>query len=102
MIVPTQRVFKDVETGQDFRLYTDDTQSKYQLITEGGNKPTDYAKGTQVNGFYICAHTGVTIKINGSKEVSLPRGTFYNIKEDEVITHKKFIGFKKFTKVKEL
>lgn len=48
----------------------------------------------------ICAHTGVTIKLNNKKTIKLDMGEFYNMKEGEVITHKKYIGFDKFIKVK--
>jgi len=103
---PTQRIFKDVETGKSFRLYSDETQSKYDLISESVEdhqnrsfelKSDNYAKSPE--RFYICAHSGVTVKVNGSKEVFLSQGTFYNIKEGEEITHKKYVGFDKFTKV---
>ena len=93
----TQRTFKDVETGYNFRLYTSQDASKYHLIAEGQHDKM--ADGCEVNGFYISSHTGVTIKINNSKLVKLNTGQFYNLKEDEKITHKKFVGFSKFTKI---
>ena len=96
-LTKTQRTFKDVENNEVFALYMDNENHEYSLISEGSKK---YAKGTEVNGFYICAHTGASIKINNSKIISLPMGTFYNLKENEVITHKKYTGFTKFTKVK--
>ena len=93
----TQRTFKDIEDNENFNLYIDNEKHNYALISEGSEK---YANGTSVNGFYICAHTSVDIKINNSKVINLPTGYFYNIKEGERITHKKFCGFKKFTKEK--
>ncbi|MES2395872.1 MAG: hypothetical protein V4549_07710 [Bacteroidota bacterium] len=95
----TNRSFTDVETGHKFDLYKDETDS-YHLIFPKSKNQYDPAEGTQVNGFYICAHTGVTIKINNTKIVKLEMGQFYNMKAGEKITHKKFIGFTKFTKEK--
>lgn len=95
-MVRTKRSFKDVEDKEVFVLYTE-TNGDYALISDGSEK---YAKGTQVNGFYICAHCGVSIKINNTKIVKLSQGEFYNLKEEEKITHKKFLGFKNFTKEK--
>lgn len=92
----TRRSFKDVEDKEIFVLYTEEN-GRYRLISDGSEK---FAKGTEVNGFYICAHCGVTIKINNSKIIKLDQGEFYNLKENEIITHKKYIGFKKFTKIK--
>jgi hypothetical protein len=92
----TNRKFTDIEENEVFVLYKEKNDN-YRLISDGSEK---YAKGTEVNGFYICAHCGVTIKINGKKQITLSMGTFYNLKEDEKITHKKYTGFDKFTKVK--
>lgn len=98
---PTQRTFTDVETSQKFRLYTNSDNNKYSLISDPTDKPQDLAGGSEVNGFYICSHAGVTIKINSSKVIELNQGTFYNLKDGEVITHKKFTGFKRFTRVND-
>jgi hypothetical protein len=95
-MVRTKRSFIDIEDKEVFVLYQESNDS-FRLISDGSEK---YAKGTEVNGFYICAHCGVTIKINNKKQITLPMGTFYNLKENEVITHKKYTGFDKFTKVK--
>lgn len=92
----TNRSFNDVESGEKFILYKE-ANDNFRLISDGSEK---HAKGTEVNGFYICAHCGVTLKIDNKKQIHLPMGTFYNLKEDEKITHKKYIGFEKFTKVK--
>jgi hypothetical protein len=95
-MTPTNRTFKNVETNDVFRLFTSNDDSIYHLIHDGDE---NNAPGTRVNGFYISAHCAVDIKLNGSKIVHLPQGTFYNLKEGEAITHKKYPGFKKFTKV---
>lgn len=94
---PTQRTYTDAETGLNCRLYTSNDASKYHLIYEG--QPDIIADGCEVNGFYIAAHTPETIKINGSKQVKLNTGEFYNLKENEKVTHRKFCGFSKFTKI---
>lgn len=90
----TNRIFTDTESKEIFVLYTN-SNGNYHLISDGSDK---HAKGTEVNGFYICAHCGVTIKINNAKIVKLNQGEFYNFKENELVTHKKYIGFKRFTK----
>ena len=93
----TLRKFNDVETGYICRLYTSNDTSKYHLIYEGQSHII--ADGCEVNGFYISAHSSVTIKINGKKQINLSPNEFYHLKEGEVITHKKYAGFKKFTKI---
>jgi len=97
MTTPTQRTYTDVETGYNCRLHTSNDASKFHLIYEGqGEKIAD---GSEVNGFYISAHTGAEIKLNTGKKIFVDRGNFYNLKEGEKVTHRKFIGFKKFTKI---
>ena len=93
---PTQRIFENVETGESFRLYTSCDASKYHLISEGNKKRSD---GTEVNGFYLAPFTGASIKLNNGKVVNIGTGQFYHLKENEKVTHRKFTGFKKFTKV---
>lgn len=93
----TQRTYTDAETGYNCRLYTSQDASKYHLIYEG--QPDKIADGSKVNGFYICAHTDTTIRTNLKKKIYLNRGTFYHLKEGEQVTHRKFIGFKKFIKI---
>ena len=93
----TNRTFTDVETGYKCRLYTSQDASKYHLIYEGqSNFITD---GSECNGFYICAHTPVTVKTSLKQIVKLNTGEFYHFKQDEQITHKKYAGFTKFTKL---
>lgn len=95
----TARTYTDTETGFICRLYTSNDSSKFHLIYEGNraeNAPTD---GTEVNGFYIAAHTGATIKLNTGKKIFVDSGNFYHLKGGEQATHRKFVGFKTFTKI---
>ncbi len=92
----TQRTYTDTETGNVCRLYTSLDGSKYHLIYEG--QPAQIADGTEVNGFYIAAHTGATIRLNNKKEILVNSGQFYHLKEGEKVTHRKFTGFEKFYK----
>lgn len=94
---PTQRTFTDIETNYKCRLYTSADASKYHLIYEG--QPEKIADGSEVNGFYICAHSPVTIKTNKGKQIKLAINSFYHLKEGEKITHKKYVGFSRFTKI---
>ena len=93
----TQRTYTDVETGYNTRLYTSLDGSKFHLIYEGQHDKI--ADGSEVNGFYISAHTGTDIKLNTGKKIFVNMGQFYHLKEGEKVTHRKFAGFLKFTKV---
>lgn len=93
---PSKRKYTDVETGEEFILYVGETTHGFKLISHGSKR---YAAGTEVNGFYLCAFTPCTIKLNTGIKIYLPMGTFYNLKDKESIISRKFIGFNKFTKV---
>lgn len=99
MLHKTNRIYTDVETGLKWTLFQDSDTHNFKLCSEytEGDKP---AYMSEVNGFYISAHTPVTIKINNTKVIDLSTSQFYNLKEGEIITHKKFAGFKKFTREK--
>jgi hypothetical protein len=94
----TSRTFEDVENGHICRLYTSKDRSVYHLIYEGQDEII--ADGSEVNGFYLLAHTGGVIRLNNKKEVELQAGQFYNLKESEKATHIKYVGFTRFTKLK--
>ena len=70
---------------------------KHHLIYEGQHEKI--ADGCEVNGFYISAHTGAEIKLNTGKKIFVDRLEFYNCKEGEKVTHRKFIGFSRFSKL---
>lgn len=93
---PSKRKYTDVETGEEFVLYVGETTHEFKLISQGSK---EYAAGTEVNGFYICSFTACTIKLNTGRKIYLPMGTFYNLKEEESVISRKFIGFNKFVKV---
>ena len=102
MLQPTNRTFRDTETGEEFTLYMHSETHEYALIKDEKSKglnPEECCLGTRINGWYLSAHSGVTIKINNKKIVKIAMGEFYNLKEDEIITHKKYNGFKRFSKV---
>jgi hypothetical protein len=92
----TERSFSNVETGEVFALYMDSNTHQYKLISEGSEK---HAKGTEVNGFYLAAHTGATIRLNTKKEIFVNTSQFYNYEEGEQATHRKFVGYNTFTKI---
>jgi len=94
----TQRTYTNVETGFNCRLYTSLDGSKFHLIYED-NEPPAPVEGTEVDRFYLAAHSGATIKLNTGKKLEVSRGEFYNLKEGEQVTHRKFTGFSKFKKV---
>jgi hypothetical protein len=95
---PTQRTYTNVETKYKCRIYTSLDGSKFHLIYED-NDSNAPSKGSEVNGYYIAPHTGATIKLNTGKQIFVNSGEFYNYKEGENATHRKFIGFTKFTKL---
>lgn len=94
---PSKRIYTNVETGNRYRLYTSNDASKYHLLAEG--QLEKIADGSEVNGFYIAAHIGAHIKLNTGKTIFVNSGEFYNLKEGEQVTHRKFVGFSKFTKL---
>ena len=101
-LIKTNRTFTDIETNKIFSLYQDSDTKNFKLIYDNSDvqKSNDLANGTTVNGWYLSAHTGVTIKLNNKKEVVIPSGYFYNFKENEKATHKKYTGLqKRFTKI---
>lgn len=95
----TQRSYRDIETNLKFDLYVHPDTHNFRLILDENENNNICAKGTEINGFYICSFTDCEIKINNKRVIKLPYGTFYCLKEGENITHKKFAGFKNFTKV---
>lgn len=95
MLYKTNKVYKDIETNEKFCLWTDSDTHEFKLISDGSKI---HAKGTTVNGWYLCTFDNVTIKINNTRVIKLKQGTFYNMKEGETITHKKFAGQKKMIK----
>lgn len=97
-MTPTKRTYTDVETGYNCRLFTSQDASKYHLIYEA-NGPEAPADGSEVNGFYIAAHTGATIKTNLGKQIFVNSGQFYCYKAGEQVIARKFVGFNRFTKV---
>ncbi len=102
VIKPTNRVYRNVLTDKPFRLWSNTDTHEFSLISVGTET---HAKGTTVNGWYLAAHTSMHIKLNTGKIVYLPQGTFYNLVENEQgviekVTHIKYCGFKRFTKIK--
>lgn len=93
-LIKTERKFKDIETGKYFSLYQDSETKEFELIYDEPKGDLGILEGTAVNGFYIAAHDDMQIKLNTGKIVKLPRGTFYNLKEDEIVTHRKFTALK--------
>ena len=96
-LTETKRFYSDVETGHFCRLCTSNDGSKYHLIYEG--QSDKIANGSEVNGFYIAAHSGAEIKLNTGKKIFVNNGQFYNLKQGEKVTHRKFVGFNRFTKI---
>lgn len=99
LLIPTNRKVKNVISGDIFRLYNDPNGSVFRLISDSDDNNGRIAGGSEVNGFYLVMNAGVTIKINGSKTIKLGPGEFYNLLDGEKITHKKYVGSKRFSKV---
>lgn len=97
---PTQRSYSDIETNEKWNYQVNDVTGDHclKMVEYQGELAT--ALGTECHSFYACGFDSVTIKINNKKEVKLSTGDFYTIKEGEKITHKKYAGFKRFTKLK--
>ena len=86
---PTQRTYTDIETGKRFRMYTNHDHDIFKLICDG----------EEVGRFFACAFDSVTVRLNTGREISLSSGQFCSLKDGELITHKRYAGFKKFTKI---
>lgn len=95
MLLQTKRSYTNVETGELYDLWHDSNTDVYKLISPGSN---NLAKGTEANGWYLSTSFDVIIKIDRTKEIELKIGQFYNLKEGEKVTHKKYLGFKRFSK----
>jgi hypothetical protein len=94
-LIKTKRTFINVETQKRFSLYQDEETKNFELIFDTPtDDPMEHAPGTTINGFYIAAHDDAEIKLNKKKIVKVPRGTFYNLKEGEKITHRRFTALK--------
>lgn len=87
-LTKTKRSYTDKETGKKYDLFMDQTDN-YHLL----NGPD------KIKAFYICAHTGATIKLNTGKKIDLNPGEFYTLKDGEQVTARKFVGFNKFVKL---
>lgn len=85
----TQRSYTDKETGIRYDMYQDQAD-RLRLIDKQGN---------ECNGFYCCAFTDCTIKLNTGKQVKLSMGEFYSYKEGETATHRKFFIEPRFRKL---
>ena len=83
-LVPTQRKYTDHDTKRVFTLYTHPSTHNYELIYDNPKNDLDLAKGTSVNGFYLCPFDSVSIKLNTGKVINLSCGEFYALKENEV------------------
>lgn len=94
----TQRTYTDVETGIEYSLYMDNAD-RYHLIIDKHQGPQAPTIGTEKNGFYICAHTAVTVKTNKKRTVFLDMGQFLGLSEGEEVVKRKFVGFNKFYKM---
>lgn len=90
MLKQTERSYRNIDDDKLYRLYMDNITHNYALI----NQDTIIQ-----DNFYLAAHTAVEIKINNSRIISLNRGFFCCLKPNEKVTHKKYAGFKRFTKI---
>lgn len=97
MYTPTNRTFTDVENGIKFRLFVESDKHEFKLFNEAHDGYSQYSY--EINGFYICAHTDSTIRLNNGKEISLNTGQFYHLKENERVTQRKFAGMNRFYKL---
>lgn len=92
MFRPSQRNYRNVETGNNYNLLVNDITHEFALHPLG-----DY---TKPKNFFISAHTSQDIKINGRRIVYVPSGEFYEIKTGEKVTHQKYSGIQnRFKKI---
>lgn len=91
MYIPKERTYQHVFSGDKFRLYESDKTGKTKLINE--------STGEEPEAFYACALIGVTLRLKDKQEIYLKAGQFLPINTNNPITHKKYIGFKRFSKI---
>ena len=84
----TKRSYTDKETGVVYDMYTD-LHNRLRLFNGE----------TECKGFYCCAFTDCTVKLNTGKQVELSMGEFYSYKEGETATHRKFFIQPRFRKL---
>ena len=85
----TQRQFKEVNTGVLYYLHCDQYTNKTHLEND---------EGEQINAYFYNARTTTTVKTN-KRTVSLNVGQFLHIEPGETLTHQKYLGRTKFSKI---
>ena len=89
----TQRTYTNIETNELYSLYRNPNTDQIALVKQDNGEILR-------EPFYACGFDSLTIRLNTKKEINLNSGSFYQLKEDEKVTHRKFAGFNKFSKVK--
>jgi hypothetical protein len=91
MYQPTQRTYRNAETGEYFRMY--------HHPSTGANKLINETTGREITMFYACAFTGTDVKLNTGEVFNLSSGEFVEQTANRKVTHKKFFIQKRFTKI---
>lgn len=88
---PTNRVYKNIDSEELFRLYKDDNTHELCLINE--------RTGNCVKNFVLSAFTPVKYKLQDKSVVSINPGEFMIVDLKNKPTHRKFIVEKRFVKI---
>ena len=85
----TQRQFNEVTTGKPYYLHCDPYTNKTHLEND---------EGEQIKAYFYNAWTTTTVKTN-ERTVSLNVGQFLQLEPGETLTHQKYLGRTKFSKI---
>lgn len=90
MLVKSQRTYSNYNTGETFEMFVDsDTHNKILINPINGEK---------ITAFVLCAFDAIEYKTNKGKIIGLSMGEFLP-NPNNIITHKRFLGFKRFVKL---
>ena len=88
-MIPSNRYFKCIETGEEFRLYTDPDRGTFEL----------FRGADALEPAYIVHNLSLTLKLSSGRRIELLPFTFYRYKEGEHATHIRYEGYKRFERV---
>lgn len=86
------RIYKCIHTGKQYTCTYDSESGEHKFTDESGKKLKDYL---------ACAFSGVEYKFPDNSVIKLSAGELISLNLTSTKpTHKKYVGFKKFTKIK--
>jgi hypothetical protein len=90
MLVKSQRVYNNFNTGERFEMFVDSDTHQHVLVNS--------INGEKITAFVLCAFSPIEYKTAKGKIIGLSIGEFLPNPKNE-ITHKRFLGFNRFVKL---